>query len=59
MLRDKHLASSDMRLHRPMQVLRYKHFAPFGIPHATTEDTTLGGYRVPKAAQVRHCVRTV
>jgi hypothetical protein len=34
------------------ECFRFKHFAPFGIPHATTEDTTLGGYRVPKDAQV-------
>jgi cytochrome P450 len=34
------------------ECFRFKHFAPFGIPHSTTKDTTLGGYRVPKAAQV-------
>jgi len=34
------------------ECFRYKHFAPFGIPHATTRSTTLGGYRVPKNAQV-------
>lgn len=31
---------------------RFKHFAPFGIPHATTQATTLQGYNIPKGAQV-------
>ena len=32
---------------------RFKHFAPFGIPHATTQATTLQGYNIPKGAQVK------
>ena len=31
---------------------RYKHFAPFGIPHGTTRATKLQGYDIPKGAQV-------
>lgn len=31
---------------------RFKHFAPFGIPHGTIRDTKLAGYNVPKGAQV-------
>jgi cytochrome P450 len=31
---------------------RHKHFAPFGIPHATNQATTLQGYNIPKGAQV-------
>jgi cytochrome P450 len=34
------------------ELFRYKHFAPFGIPHHTLRDTTLGGYNIPKDTQV-------
>jgi hypothetical protein len=37
---------------------RFKHFAPFGIPHATTQATTLQGYNIPKGAQVQGLIRT-
>merc|ERR1712146_192487 len=35
-----------------LELFRFKHFAPFGIPHHTTKDTTLGGYNIPKNTQV-------
>jgi len=35
-----------------LELFRFKHFAPFGIPHHTTKDTTLGGYNIPKDTQV-------
>ena len=34
------------------EMLRWKHFAPQGLPHETTEDTTLLGYNIPKGTQV-------
>jgi hypothetical protein len=37
---------------------RFKHFAPFGIPHATTQATTLQGYNIPKGAQVQGSIHT-
>jgi cytochrome P450 len=35
-----------------LELFRFKHFAPFGIPHHTTKDTTLGGYNIPKNTQI-------
>jgi cytochrome P450 len=34
------------------ELFRFKHFAPFGIPHNTREDITLCGYKVPRDTQV-------
>jgi len=34
------------------ELMRWKHFAPFGLPHMTLEDTTCLGYDIPKGAQV-------
>jgi len=34
------------------ELMRWKHFAPFGLPHMTLEDTTCGGYNIPQGAQV-------
>lgn len=34
------------------ELMRWKHFAPFGLPHMTLEDTEVGGYRIPAGAQV-------
>lgn len=35
-----------------LELMRWKHFAPFGLPHMTLEDTEVGGYKIPKGAQV-------
>lgn len=35
-----------------LELMRWKHFAPFGLPHMTLEDTTCLGYNIPKGAQV-------
>merc|ERR1719221_356133 len=35
-----------------LELMRWKHFAPFGLPHATTNDTECLGYKIPKGAQV-------
>jgi len=34
------------------ELMRWKHFAPFGLPHMTLEDTSVGGYNIPAGAQV-------
>lgn len=34
------------------ELMRWKHFAPFGLPHMTLEDTEVGGYAIPAGAQV-------
>merc|ERR1711981_1247897 len=34
------------------ELFRFKHFAPFGIPHHTTQAIKLCGYNVPKDTQV-------
>ncbi len=34
------------------ELLRYATISPFMVPHATMEDTTLGGYHLPKDTQV-------
>lgn len=35
-----------------LELMRYKHFAPFGLPHMTQCDTTCLGYNIPAGAQV-------
>lgn len=35
-----------------LELMRWKHFAPFGLPHMTLEDTQCLGYNIPKGAQV-------
>ena len=34
------------------ELFRFKHFAPFGIPHSTTEDITICGFDIPKDTQL-------
>jgi cytochrome P450 len=34
------------------ELMRWKHFAPFGLPHMTLQDTEIGGYAIPKGAQI-------
>ena len=34
------------------ELLRYISHVPTLVPHATMEDTTLGGYTIPKDTQV-------
>lgn len=34
------------------EVVRWKHFAPQGLPHEAGEDMTLGGYQIPKGTQI-------
>ena len=34
------------------ELLRYISHVPMLVPHATMEDTTLGGYTIPKDTQV-------
>jgi len=34
------------------EIMRWKHFAPQGLPHEAGEDLTLGGYNVPKGTQI-------
>jgi cytochrome P450 len=35
-----------------LELMRWKHFAPFGLPHMTLEDTEVGGYSIPPGTQV-------
>lgn len=35
-----------------LELLRYLSHVPFLIPHATTEDTTIGPYKIPKGTEV-------
>jgi len=35
-----------------LELMRWKHFAPFGLPHMTLQDTQCLGYNIPKGAQV-------
>jgi len=35
-----------------LELMRWKHFAPFGLPHMTQKDTTVLGYNIPAGAQV-------
>jgi cytochrome P450 len=35
-----------------LELLRWKHFAPFGLPHMTLKDTEVLGYKIPAGAQV-------
>eukprot|EP01062_Namystynia_karyoxenos_P020093 TRINITY_DN175_c0_g1_i2.p1 TRINITY_DN175_c0_g1~~TRINITY_DN175_c0_g1_i2.p1 ORF type:complete len:541 (+),score=187.84 TRINITY_DN175_c0_g1_i2:83-1705(+) len=35
-----------------LELMRWKHFAPFGLPHGTLEDTECLGYKIPKGSQV-------
>jgi len=35
-----------------LELMRWKHFAPFGLPHQTLADTECLGYKIPKGAQV-------
>lgn len=35
-----------------LELMRFKHFAPFGLPHQTLENTQLLGYNIPKNTQV-------
>lgn len=35
-----------------LELMRWKHFAPFGLPHMTLEATEVGGYNIPAGAQV-------
>lgn len=35
-----------------LELFRWKHFAPFGLPHQTLEDTECLGYKIPKNTQV-------
>jgi len=35
-----------------LELMRWKHFAPFGLPHATLNDTECMGYKIPAGAQV-------
>lgn len=34
------------------ELMRWKHFAPFGLPHMTLEDTECGGYSIPRGTQI-------
>jgi len=34
------------------EIVRWKHFAPQGLPHEAGEDLTLGGYNIPKGTQI-------
>lgn len=35
-----------------LELMRWKHFAPFGLPHMTLKDTQCLGYNIPAGAQV-------
>eukprot|EP01065_Artemidia_motanka_P046321 TRINITY_DN6992_c0_g3_i3.p1 TRINITY_DN6992_c0_g3~~TRINITY_DN6992_c0_g3_i3.p1 ORF type:complete len:535 (+),score=182.19 TRINITY_DN6992_c0_g3_i3:63-1667(+) len=35
-----------------LELMRWKHFAPFGLPHQTLEDTQCLGFNIPKNTQV-------
>lgn len=35
-----------------LELMRWKHFAPFGLPHMTLKDTQCLGYKIPAGAQV-------
>ena len=35
-----------------LEVLRYSSITPLSVPHSTTEDTTIGGFDIPKDTQV-------
>jgi coumaroylquinate(coumaroylshikimate) 3'-monooxygenase len=35
-----------------LELLRWKHFAPFGLPHMTLKDTEVLGYTIPAGAQI-------
>lgn len=35
-----------------LELMRWKHFAPFGLPHMTLNETEVMGYSIPKGAQV-------
>merc|ERR1711998_828170 len=35
-----------------LELLRWKHFAPFGLPHMSLKDTEVLGYKIPAGAQV-------
>jgi len=35
-----------------LELMRWKHFAPFGLPHMTLQDTEVGGYNIPAGTQV-------
>ena len=41
-----------------LEVLRYSSITPVSIPHCTTEDTTIGGFDIPKDTQVSVYVPT-
>jgi len=34
------------------EIVRWKHFAPQGLPHEAAEDMTLGGYEIPQGTQI-------
>jgi len=34
------------------ELMRWKHFAPFGLPHLTLEETECQGFKIPAGAQV-------
>ena len=52
------LAGADDRKNLPYtfacvaESMRYRTIAPFGIPHRTTRETEVGGYRIPAGMQV-------
>jgi len=35
-----------------LELMRWKHFAPFGLPHMTLNETEVMGYKIPRGAQV-------
>lgn len=35
-----------------LELMRWKHFAPFGLPHATVKDTECLGFKIPEGAQI-------